>query len=319
MRASILSVLASWPVPSANLRTRAGLTMDAGTPSASKACMRGRSSPPVASTMTPRTFSVLRRRASAMRPSASLMTRTGVPVVDPTSKCFLQMSTPIHAPDAVISSLPCLRPCAWQPFGLMMGRDGIWLHAGSRLWLGSISDPAKRSPLGGIASPTQCLSRERQGWVKRSADPTHARFSYAGVGSSLALDPTYAWKSLRPVSVREAHALEQSVRIVVPGDIDREEDDGGDDRANEGVARQGMADQGGHEGEGGEQPNGLPWQTSEIDRHENAPVSWSQEAATLSDRGDPTRRPWRPPAHAHSPHAALHRLRRNAMSTQSLS
>src|SRR5262245_65895806 len=41
MRASILSVLASWPVPSANLRTRAGLTMDAGTPSASKAFMRG--------------------------------------------------------------------------------------------------------------------------------------------------------------------------------------------------------------------------------------------------------------------------------------
>src|SRR5262245_34226230 len=56
----------------------------------------------------------------------------------------------------------------------MMRRGGILLHPGSRLWLGTISDPAKRSPRGGIASPTQCLSRKRQGWVKRSADPTPA-------------------------------------------------------------------------------------------------------------------------------------------------
>src|SRR5262245_51640146 len=55
--------------------------------------MTGRSSPPVASTTTPRTFSALRRRASAARPSTPLATRTGVPVTAATSKYFLQIST----------------------------------------------------------------------------------------------------------------------------------------------------------------------------------------------------------------------------------
>jgi hypothetical protein len=201
MVVSILSLLASWPTPSANLRTRAGLTIEAGTPSAAKACMSGRSSPPVASRMTPRTFSHLRRRASAARPSASLATRTGVPVVDPTSKYLLQISTPIHAPDVVIFSLPCLRPCAWQPFGLMMRRGGILLHSGSRLWLGSISDPAKRSPRGGIASPTQCLSRKRQGWVNTGEgrwQTQHEPHVQTHVGSSLrSTQPTFCLTRLR--------------------------------------------------------------------------------------------------------------------------
>src|SRR5262245_6446527 len=93
----------------------------------------------------------------------------------------------------------------------MMGRDGIWLHAGSRLWLGSISDPAKRSPLGGIASPTQCLSRERQGWVKRSADPTPARHGLPVLGLRLRLDPTYIYlASAQSRSARLGPALSRA-------------------------------------------------------------------------------------------------------------
>src|SRR5512145_3149247 len=80
----------------------------------------------------------------------------------------------------------------------MMERDGIWLHAGSRLWLGSISDPAKRSPRGGIASPTQCLSRKRQGWVS----PGEGR---DGPSTAAALSMCWGFASARP-NLRRSNA-----------------------------------------------------------------------------------------------------------------
>src|SRR5262245_15633250 len=74
----------------------------------------------------------------------------------------------------------------------MIGGGGIVLHAGSRLWLGAISDPAKRSPRGGIASPTQCLSRERQGWVERQRETQHTSSVHSNRRWVCAsLDPTY--------------------------------------------------------------------------------------------------------------------------------
>src|SRR5262247_580728 len=99
----------------------------------------------------------------------------------------------------------------------MMGRDGIWLHAGSRLWLGSISDPAKRSPLGGIASPTQCLSRERQGWVKRSADPTPARHGLPMLGLRLRLDPTYAYATASITFATRSRMSARSDSVEISG------------------------------------------------------------------------------------------------------
>src|SRR5215831_18286281 len=79
----------------------------------------------------------------------------------------------------------------------MIAGGRIVLHPGSRLWLGAISDPAKRSPRGGIASPTRCLSRERQGWVDTGESRWKTQHILRAeplrcVGSALRLTQTYA-------------------------------------------------------------------------------------------------------------------------------
>src|SRR5262245_51598746 len=72
----------------------------------------------------------------------------------------------------------------------------------------------------------------------------------------------------RRVPIGEPDAFQLAVRVVVPRDVDSNEDNDGDDGSDESVSRQGMADQRGHKREPGEKPDRLKGKRCPIDRHD---------------------------------------------------
>ena len=71
---------------------------------------------------------------------------------------------------------------------------------------------------------------------------------------------------------REANSRSETVGIEIPEDVDRDEQDHRDDRPDEGIPGQRMADERGFERECSLESDHRPWNIGPIYRHEVAPV-----------------------------------------------
>src|SRR5262249_17739106 len=114
------------------------------------------------------------------------------------------------------------------------------------------------SPAAGRSRRTTC----RCGWSWR-----HSPARAASQGSARRQPIAFANSTLLaiPSLRREADIRQVWMRIEVPGDVDSHEQDSGDEGADEGVARERVADQRANEGKCGKEPDRLPWKASEVD------------------------------------------------------